>query len=325
LEENSHATIEEYERNIESLKNQLKGTESGKKNEGLTRKKVEQPSRWERDHYESDSRDDTYTTNTTIEHIKEDYEKELNRLREQLRSAEKERYQGGGSQRVIDNLQYELDTLKRENESIISENNKLKEKIKFREQSMLTEFASFKKRMDEQNIQLSSELELAKRSVEMKEAKINELSQEIKSLSAQIQGFKNQGDQLTRRTFSISSPSSKFDSKEVEQLRASESSLRKQNSELREENQRLKKEVELIQEYANVIQCDENTLNELTKENEELRKKVKELTKAQGMSSPNGSDNEDSKRTLKELQRNYMRTQETLSTTKVCLLLEKGI
>jgi len=155
-----------------------------------------------------------------------------------------------------------------------------------------------------------TDVEAERRNVEIRDTKISELIDQIESMTIQINELKTK--RTPRRAFS----DHPVKSDEVEQLRASETRLQQENADLMESNDRLKKEIELIQEYANVIQCDENMLAQLTEENETLKKQVKDLTFKSSKSSDEG-DGRDSKKALRELQKNYMKTEEALAMAKM--------
>ena len=209
-------------------------------------------------------------------------------------------------------MQEELSLSGKEYEALRTECTKLRDKLRLREQGILTELSQLKKEFDSQKQELLADLEAERRNVEIRDTKINELIDQIEAMTIQINELKNK--RTPRRAFS----DHPVRSDELEQLKASEARLQQENAGLIESNDRLQKEIELVREYANVIQCDENMLNQLTEENEALKKKVKELTfKSSHSKSPDSTDSGDSKKALRDLQKNYMKTEEALSIAKV--------
>jgi len=297
FEEHHRSYMKKSETNLANLEKQLKNSKISDSSSLLQRNFRHD------DYLETDSRDETTDTH-------HESEKEINRLKEKLTWTEKNfKSKEADYESQIDGLQDELALAEKEYEVLRTECTKLKERLRNREQGILTELSGLKKDFDKQKQELIEDVEAERKNVEIRDTKISELIDQIESMTIQINELKSK--RTPRRAFS----DHPVKSDEVEQLRASETRLQQQNTELLESNERLKKEIELIQEYANVIQCDENMLNQLTEENETLKKKVKELTVKSNRSPDEGHG--DSRKALRELQKNYMKTEEALSLAKM--------
>lgn len=226
----------------------------------------------------------------------------------------------------MNDLQKNLNFVREENENLHDENTQLKEKLRSTDSYRpLERRHPSRGGADNQLQDLSRELQLSQKCVEMRDYKIKELNYQIETLSSQIQDLQDKNDKLSQRASFLEKQLSSKGGDDSGLSRGSESRLQMRISQLTQENTKLKKDLEVVQDIANALQGDDTVLHHAMEENEELKKQVKELTDIVNNSKKSGeglnSDEvNDLKKAVKELRKNLIKTEEALEMAKVNII-----
>lgn len=171
-----------------------------------------------------------------------------------------------------------------------------------------------------------SQIQILNQNLELREAAMNNLRKENRSLIEQVEDLKKENAELETRASKGSQQVVSQVNDLQDRLRLSETNSTAFVIELKEENERLKKELSLLQKSSKASQDVEKEVGQLSIENETLKKQVRELTARASNAkvtadNQQAKENEELKKKVKDLQKNMKKTEDDLIDYKVKICL----
>ena len=261
--------------------------------------------------------------------LKENSEKEIMRLREKLAALETQfKSETSEYQQKIEDLRDSGDKSQALYEEEKAEREQLQERLKAIEHDISMKTASQSNEIENIKGSLESQIQVLTQTLELKDAKLNNLTKENKGLMEEVKGLKRENAQLESQVSvaKIDDQSSVQINELQDKLRLSETNSRVEFQDLKDENERLKRELSLAQNSSKAQQDVENELGQLSMENDSLKKQVRDLNtklanSAVTAESQNNKELEEFRKKIKELRGDLRKAEDDLTKTKVLLLV----